>query len=181
MAAGLLGLVFLCMPFAVFGLKPRMLEMEYQLAELRAEIQSISLRLATPPSERLVTSAAPPEEQGVDRSSSDGRHGKAERPAPEISPEAYLDPVHVIRPDMPSYEDGPMAKDAEALPRAARRDAMPAGERRWSQAPWEGRQVEPAADRRDAAPHRVKTPYRDDDTLMRPRRSEPQLRWPPRG
>lgn len=39
-----LGLVFLLLPFAIFGVKPRLEEIELQLSELRAELRTLSLR-----------------------------------------------------------------------------------------------------------------------------------------
>jgi len=41
-----LGLVFILMPFSVFGVKPRLEEVELQLSEVRAELRIIAMRLA---------------------------------------------------------------------------------------------------------------------------------------
>ena len=48
LAGGLFGLLFLAMPFAVFGVKGRLEAIEVRLDEIQAEIRSLSLRLPEP-------------------------------------------------------------------------------------------------------------------------------------
>ncbi len=48
LAAGLFVLLYLAMPFAVFGVKARLEVIEARLDEIQAEIRSLSLRLPEP-------------------------------------------------------------------------------------------------------------------------------------
>lgn len=54
----LVGLAYLLMPFAVFGVKGRLESIEAQLDELQAEIRSLSARLAGDPQRRAAAFAA---------------------------------------------------------------------------------------------------------------------------
>jgi hypothetical protein len=47
-AAGLFALLFLAMPFAVFGVKSRLEAVEARLDEIQAEIRSLAIRLPEP-------------------------------------------------------------------------------------------------------------------------------------
>jgi len=59
-----LGVTYLLMPFAVFGLKPRLEEVELQLGEIRAELRVIGMRLAGEPEGRV---SVPNEDASVRR------------------------------------------------------------------------------------------------------------------
>ena len=185
--AALFGLALLCMPFAVFGTKPRLQDLEFQIAEMRAELRALNLRLAV--STRPDTLSVEPVAQTV--AASQERMARID--------EDYLMPARTLRPDLPSYEDGPgqsgsgqgvMGRgDPETLPRRGfkaasapvREDLSSASERVWSRAPWEQGATETARqplgrviDKKQSA----KTVAEND--AYQPR-SEPKLRWPPRG
>ncbi|GBR30771.1 hypothetical protein [Gluconobacter kondonii] len=180
-------LALLCMPFAVFGTKPRLQDLEFQIAEMRAELRALNLRLAV--SSRPDSPSAEPIAQAV--TASQERMTRID--------EDYLMPARTLRPDLPSYEDGPgqsgsgqgvMGRgDPETLPRRGfkaesapvREDLSSASERVWSRAPWEQGATETARqplgrviDKKQSA----KTVAEND--AYQPR-SEPKLRWPPRG
>lgn len=82
-AGGLFALLFLAMPFAVFGVKGRLDGIELRLDEIQAEIRSLSLRL--------------PEPAGMDDSyvsPPSDRYGSARPPIPP----APRGPPPVVRP-----------------------------------------------------------------------------------
>ncbi|MBS1027823.1 hypothetical protein [Gluconobacter albidus] len=180
--AALFGLALLCMPFAVFGTKPRLQDLEFQIAEMRAELRALNLRLAV--STRPDGPSAVPGGQTV--------MAPQERMAQ--MDEDYLMPARTLRPDLPSYEDGPGQiaagrGDPETLPRrnlnaasaTGRDDLSGASERVWSRAPWEHDETEAGRqplgrgiDRKQV----VKTVAENDAYRSR---SEPKLRWPPKG
>lgn len=174
--AGLFGLALLCMPFAVFGVKPRLQELEFQIAELRAELQSLTLRLTAPPSDRTVTSGQSVE--GGMRTPLRSAQEKVRSVEPVPSKAAdYFEPVAVVRTEGPTYEDGPMAADPEMLRRTVKRQEPT---KSWSRAPWEDERPQPGSrEREELAPRSVATRNDDEETLRR--RAEPKLRWPPRG
>ena len=102
-AGGLFALLFLLMPFAVFGVKGRLDGIEARLDEIQAEIRSLSLRL--------------PEPAGMD----DGYVSPpAERYAarPPIPPATYvpLPPVPAPPPAPPPYAPPPYAPPPAARP-----------------------------------------------------------------
>ncbi|GAC88370.1 hypothetical protein NBRC3257_0182 [Gluconobacter thailandicus NBRC 3257] len=174
--AGLFGLALLCMPFAVFGVKPRLQELEFQIAELRAELQSLTLRLTAPPSDRTVASGPVREDSVRAPSRATPEKVRAVEPAPSKTAD-YFEPVAVVRAEGPTYEDGPMAADPEVLRRAVKRQE-PA--KSWSRAPWEEERTQAGSrEREELAPRSVATRSDDEETLRR--RAEPKLRWPPRG
>ncbi|AFW01897.1 hypothetical protein BAR24_14265 [Gluconobacter oxydans] len=174
--AGLFGLALLCMPFAVFGVKPRLQELEFQIAELRAELQSLTLRLTAPPSDRAVASGPVREDSVRAPSRAMPEKVRAVEPAPSKAAD-YFEPVAVVRAEGPTYEDGPMAADPEVLRRAVKRQE-PA--KSWSRAPWEDERTQAGSrEREELAPRSVATRSDDEETLRR--RAEPKLRWPPRG
>ncbi|WP_429956032.1 hypothetical protein ACQW08_03250 [Gluconobacter japonicus] len=173
--AGLFGLALLCMPFAIFGVKPRLQELEFQIAELRAELQSLTLRLTVPPSDRTVASG-----QGLEGGMRAPLRSTQEkvRSVEPASPKTadYFEPVAVVRAEGPTYEDGPMAAEPEILRRAVRRQE-PA--KSWSRAPWEDERSQAGSrEREELAPRSVATRNDDEETFRR--RAEPKLRWPPR-
>ncbi|WP_408873158.1 hypothetical protein [Gluconobacter roseus] len=143
--AALFALALLCMPFAVFGTKPRLQELEFQIAELRAELRALNLRLAV--STRPEGASADLGEQGVTASVAridPMSETRVVQPLTARPDEDYLMPAQSLRSDLPSYEDGPGQDDPDTLPRRSRVSA-PAGrersagtpERNWSRAPWE--------------------------------------------
>lgn len=77
----LVGLAYLLMPFAVFGVKGRLEVIEAQLDELQAEIRSLSLRLGPDAARRSAALAADDwvEPPGLRRSA-------AAEPGPRVSP-----------------------------------------------------------------------------------------------
>ncbi|WP_225197870.1 hypothetical protein [Gluconobacter oxydans] len=175
--AALFALALLCMPFAVFGTKPRLQELEFQIAELRAELRALNMRLAVstrPDSLPAGQTAAAAEPRTV-------------HSGPTLPDEDYLMPARSLRSDLPSYEDGPGVGDPETLPRrgpssqsALREEMSDVSERAWVRAPWEkdvsttGRQpLGRSMDRTQG-----NRPVVEEDAY-RPR-SEPKLRWPPR-
>ncbi|MBS1018714.1 hypothetical protein JK205_07180 [Gluconobacter cerinus] len=177
--AGLFALALVCMPFAVFGVKPRLQELEFQIGELRAELQSLSLRLTAPPSDRMVAAGRPADEE----SRTAGVRAPVQKtPSVERAPSEpadYFEPAAVVRAEGPSYEDGPLVADPDALRRVAKKPE--ASKKSWSRAPWEGEQTRQSAarEREELAPRSVST-RNDDDEAFRAR-AEPKLRWPPRG
>ncbi|GBR14432.1 chromosomal replication initiator protein DnaA [Gluconobacter frateurii] len=174
--AGLFGLALLCMPFAVFGVKPRLQELEFQIAELRAELQSLTLRLTAPPSDRTVASGQSVEGTLRAPLRSTPEKMRSGEPAPSKTAD-YFEPAAVVRADGPTYEDGPMAADPEVLRRAVKKQE-PA--KSWSRAPWEDERPQTGnREREELAPRSVATRNDDEETFRR--RAEPKLRWPPRG
>ncbi|MBS1086328.1 hypothetical protein [Gluconobacter sphaericus] len=173
-------LALLCMPFAVFGTKPRLQELEFQIAELRAELRALNMRLAV--STRPDSLSA-----GSDRQDLAAVESRAVYSAPTLPDEDYFMPAHGLRSDLPSYEDSPEVGGDEALPRrgpfsqsALREGISDVSERAWARAPWEkgasttGRQpLGRSMDRMLG-----NKPVVEEDAY-RPR-SEPKLRWPPR-
>lgn len=196
MAVGIVfGLGFLMMPFAVFGVKGRLAELELLVQELHADVRAISLRLASvqgvetgrlsrdmydrpqPPGQAVVEEVRPPEPV---------------RPAGPPSP-PVLGPLRAPRVS-DAYEP---RQDAPPAPHVASERSSPLSTRRM---PWhepvsereEGR-AEPQAHirRRDLAPDANQPPYRPDfsrerEDIHTPRRhdpetgrTEPMLNWPP--
>ncbi|WP_438382058.1 hypothetical protein ABHV46_14430 [Asaia sp. BMEF1] len=101
-----LGLMFILMPFSIFGVKPRLEEVELQLNEVRAELRIIAMRLAQGSSETGPSGEpvfAPPR-----RSSA-----PAETPAPVITP--------VSRAPEASRSAEPMPWSSEASRQAVQR------------------------------------------------------------
>ena len=187
--AALFALALLCMPFAVFGTKPRLQDLEFQIAEMRAELRALNLRLAV--SLRPESVSVDPEGQSATTPVSRGApvpEARVVTPSTARPDEDYLMPARSLRPDLPSYEDGPGAGDPETLPRRGRVSSPIAGEggtgtseRVWSRAPWEqdasgsGRQpLGRGLDRKQPS----RTVAVEDDAYRS--RSEPKLRWPPR-
>ncbi|MFT9382749.1 hypothetical protein [Gluconobacter sp. P5B12] len=176
--AGLFALALVCMPFAVFGVKPRLQELEFQIAELRAELQSLSLRLTAPPSDRMVAAGRPSAEE----SRTDSVRAPVQK-TPSVErvpsePADYFEPAAVVRAEGPSYEDGPLVADPDALRRVAKKPEV--AKKSWSRAPWEGEQarIRAAREREELAPRSVAS-RSDDDEAFRTR-AEPKLRWLPR-
>ncbi|MBF0888251.1 MULTISPECIES: hypothetical protein [Gluconobacter] len=185
--AALFGLALLCMPFAVFGTKPRLQDLEFQIAEMRAELRALNLRLAV--STRPDTLSVEPVAQTV--AASQERMARID--------EDYLMPAHTLRPDLPSYEDGPGQSgsgqgitgraDPETLPRRgfkaastpARDDLPSAPERVWSRAPWEQGATETARQPLSRAIDKKQSAKIVAESDAYQPRSEPKLRWPPRG
>ncbi|WP_025840843.1 hypothetical protein [Asaia platycodi] len=101
-----LGLMFILMPFSIFGVKPRLEEVELQLNEVRAELRIIAMRLAqggseTGPSGEPVF--APPRRSSV----------PVEPAAPVVTP--------VSRAVEPPRASEPMPWSSEASRQAAQR------------------------------------------------------------
>lgn len=178
--AALFALALLCMPFAVFGTKPRLQDLEFQIAEMRAELRALNLRLAV---------SIRPDSLDV----ASGRQNAAEpevrlpHPQTTLPDEEYLMPVRGLRSDFPSYEDGPGLRNPETLPRRGqpseymmKEEDSDRSERAWTRAPWE--QDTPLSARqplgRSMDRKVVSKPVVEEDTY-RPR-AEPKLRWSPR-
>lgn len=178
--AALFALALLCMPFAVFGTKPRLQELEFQIAELRAELRALNMRLAVSARPDNLSAA-------LDRQTMTASETRAVPSGPTLPDEDYLMPVRSLRSDLPSYEDSPEVGDPETLPRrgqspqsALREEMSDASERAWTRAPWEkdaaatGRQpLGRSMERRQG-----NRPVVEEDVYRS--RSEPKLRWPPR-
>ncbi|MGI4942558.1 MAG: hypothetical protein ACRYHQ_18655 [Janthinobacterium lividum] len=81
-AGGLVVLLYLAMPFAVFGVKSRLEVIEARLDEIQAEIRSLSLRL--------------PETAGMEDSYSPADRYASARPP--IPPAPHSPPAPVARP-----------------------------------------------------------------------------------
>ncbi|MBF0876376.1 hypothetical protein HKD21_05885 [Gluconobacter cerevisiae] len=177
-------LALLCMPFAVFGTKPRLQDLEFQIAEMRAELRVLNLRLAVSMrpdilSAEPVAQTAPASQERMARIDED-----------------YLMPARTLRPDLPSYEDGPeqigsgrdaMGRDdPETLPRrgfkaAPAPDLSGASERAWSRAPWEQGATETARQPLGRVIDKKQSAKLVAENDAYQPRSEPKLRWPPRG
>jgi len=187
--AALFALALLCMPFAVFGTKPRLQELEFQIAELRAELRALNMRLAVSTRPESVT--ADPGERGVTASvarmdpMSETRVVQSLTARPD---EDYLMPAQSLRPDLPSYEDGPGEDDPDTLPRRGRvstsverNGGSSASGRIWSRAPWEQGGSEAGRQPLGHGTERRSPSKAIDDGDTYRSRSEPKLRWPPRG
>lgn len=194
--AALFALALLCMPFAVFGTKPRLQDLEFQIAEMRAELRTLSLRLVVSnrPDSAPVSLDGPGVAGPVSRS--DPLSGaRAMRPSSVHTDEDYLIPPQTLRSDLPSYEDGPGDSDPDSLPRrrnappvTGRRDMSGSAERNWSRAPWEQdapQQQHASGSQLDRQPmgrgleRKQSGRVVADDTSWQAR-AEPKLRWPPR-
>ncbi|MCQ9155244.1 hypothetical protein [Acidomonas methanolica] len=196
-----LGLIFLLMPFAVFGVKPRLEEVELQLGELRAELRSLSMRLsqtaAPPPSRETVRDDDP--RDTPDRKSRDAWLRQDAPPAPSAPaspfPAAetsdYADdplaaPPHVSQILRPTHFDPPAAPRPEP-PRPPRpapwkepphqpgEASAPVSKERGPTPPPSWEDADRLRYREEMAPR----PTPEEERLSRPR-SEPTLRWPPR-
>ncbi|AOX17128.1 hypothetical protein [Kozakia baliensis] len=131
--AGLaLGLIFLLMPFSVFGVKSRLEEVELQLGEVRAELRVIAMRLARngeevgpsgepifvpprragPPPPENAASSVPPDPTPWSKASASRMGERVSRPAstPEIRPEPRPSAPPAARDDY-RYEDHPPVSD----------------------------------------------------------------------
>lgn len=204
------GLAFLMMPFAVFGVKGRLMELELQTREMQAELRAMAMRLAAGQGAaqgtwqgngaRPVQEAAqnrPPMSAGVPEGVQVEEIYPPEpvRPSPILSA-PVLTPLRTPKVS-DAYEprrDAPPAPNLEPEPReASGRRVMPWHE---SQKDASGRQ-EPLADamRRYRAPDADQPPYRPDflrpaEQAAEPRvnrsydetngRSEPVLNFPSR-
>ncbi|MCP1215931.1 hypothetical protein NKW53_07635 [Acetobacter orientalis] len=188
------GLGFLMMPFAVFGVKGRLAELELEIQELHADVRAISMRLASA--------------QGVET----GRLSRDMFDRAEDEPAARA-VVEEIRPPEPQAKPAPKVLTPLRAPRVsdayeARQEAPPVPhipaersnftERRM---PWHAKETPTAPDRQerqweepwqDRVPDANQLPYRPDfsrerETLrlkpsaeMESERTEPTLIWPPR-
>ncbi|GAN68167.1 hypothetical protein [Acetobacter orleanensis] len=193
------GLAFLMMPFAVFGVKGRLVELELHIQEMQAELRALSMRLAAGPgqSERPAHENAsllrPPAPEGVQVE--EIRPPEPVQPSPILSA-PVLTPLRTPKVS-DAYEprrDAPPAPNLEPEPReVGGHRVMPWHE---PQKDASGRK-EPLADamRRYQAPDADQPPYRPDflraptqpaePRVNRPYdentgRSEPVLNWPPR-
>lgn len=178
--AALFALALLCMPFAVFGTKPRLQDLEFQIAEMRAELRALNLRLAV--STRPDSLPAASDRQVVAEPETRLPH-----PQTTLPDEEYLMPVRGLRPDLPSYEDGPGLRDPETLPRrgqpseyTVREEGADRSERAWTRAPWEQDLPSPVRQPLGRSMDRKVTgrPAVEEDAYRS--RAEPKLRWPPR-
>lgn len=187
------GLAFLMMPFAVFGVKGRLAELELQLQDIQAETRAFSMRLASWQGE----AARPTQDEAVPRASlGEGVYVEEIRPpeparqAPVLAPPA-LTPLRAPKVS-DAYEP---RKNAPPVPNLEPEPAERSGRRM----PWHEQQKdasvrqEPLADvmRRHRAPDADQPPYRPDFSQpvtpqpVRLReeeggRSEPVLNWPSR-
>jgi len=84
LAGGLFALLFLAMPFAVFGVKTRLEGVEARLDEIQAEIRSLSLRL--------------PEPAGMDDAYAPTPADRYAGARPPIPPAPYVPPPPAPRP-----------------------------------------------------------------------------------
>lgn len=95
LAGGLFGLLFLAMPFAVFGVKGRLEAIEIRLDEIQAEIRSLSLRLPEPAGMDDAYLPAPADRFPTDRPASERptieRYAAARPPIP---PAPHSPPPH---------------------------------------------------------------------------------------
>lgn len=190
------GLGFLMMPFAVFGVKGRLAELELLVQELHADVRAISVRLA---------SAQGVETGSLSRDMFDRPVARSQAVVEEIRPPAPV-PAPSAPPVAPVLTSvrAPKVSDAyeprNEAPPMPQASAEPAGlsARRM---PWhdqaaqvvypEGR-TEPLANviRRDRAPDANQPPYRPDFSKDRDEpqghrrydaqtgRTEPMLNWP---
>lgn len=188
------GLGFLMMPFAVFGVKGRLAELELEIQELHADVRAISMRLAAA--------------QGVET----GRLSQDMFDRIEAEPETRA-VVEEIRPPAPQPKVTPKVLSPLRAPRVsdayeARQDAPPVphvapersvfAERRM---PWHAKEATSTPERRerqgeepwqDRVPDANQLPYRPDFSREREglrlkpvdegdgERTEPMLIWPPR-
>ena len=116
LAGGLLALLFLAMPFAVFGVKGRLEAIEIRLDEIQAEIRSLSLRLPEPasmdepylpaPADRFPTDRSTPDRSTPDRSTPD--RSTVERPA--------IERYAAARPPVPPAPHSPPPNSPPARP-----------------------------------------------------------------
>ncbi|MCP9319821.1 hypothetical protein KBX73_08575 [Acetobacter persici] len=188
------GLAFLMMPFAVFGVKGRLMELELQTREMQAELRAMAMRLAAG---QVAAQNRPPMSAGVPEGVQVEEIYPPEpvRPSPILSA-PVLTPLRTPKVS-DAYEprrDAPPAPNLEPEPReVSGRRVMPWHE---SQKDASGRQ-EPLADamRRYRAPDADQPPYRPDflrptEQAAEPRvnrsydetngRSEPVLNFPSR-
>ncbi|MBS1101815.1 hypothetical protein JK202_02100 [Gluconobacter sp. Dm-62] len=188
--AALFAMALLCMPFAVFGTKPRLQDLEFQIAELRAELRALNMRLAVSTrSENVVGDRGGQVASAAQKRTDPVSETRVVQPLMTQADEDYLMPARALRPDLPSYEDGPGQGDPETLPRrgsasvsgGARTEMPSASERAWARAPWEQDTADAGREPLARGMER-KQPARTvaDDEAYRSR-SEPKLRWPPRG
>lgn len=192
------GLAFLMMPFAVFGVKGRLGELELQIQEMQAELRGLSMRLAAgaghsarPVQEESLSRPAAPEGVLVEEI----RPPEPVRPSPILSA-PVLTPLRTPRVS-DAYEprrDAPPAPNLETESRdGSGRRVMP-----WHEPQKDSSErQEPLADamRRYHAPNADQPPYKPDFSRpasqpAEPRatrsydertgRSEPVLNWPAR-
>lgn len=186
------GLGFLMMPFAVFGVKGRLAELELLVQELHADVRAISLRLASVQgvetgrlSRDMYDRPQPPEQAVVE----EVRPPEPVRPAAPVSP-TVLGPLRAPRVS-DAYEP---RQDAPPAPHATAERSLSARRMPWHEpaVERESPRAEPQAHirRRDLAPDANQPPYRPDFTrerenLQTPRRhdpetgrTEPMLNWP---
>lgn len=96
-----LGLMFILMPFSIFGVKPRLEEVELQLNEVRAELRIIAMRLA----------------QGAGETGPSGEPIYAPpRRAAQASVEAAVQPVEPVRNAEPMPWSAQAARQATMRP-----------------------------------------------------------------
>ena len=177
------GLALLLMPFAVFGLKPRLQEVELQLSELRADMRALSQKFAEPVSRHELQSERSPVVEAQPAAFVVEEPAQERRPDPLRPGNGYMDPPRAERHVVSAYEDTPIMARPEQILRPTRFEP-PSRETGWSRAPWEDRNqtAAPYSAREELHPRggsaSGNAPDRDD---TRRNRSEPTLRWPPRG
>lgn len=103
-----LGLMFILMPFSIFGVKPRLEEVELQLNEVRAELRIIAMRLA----------------QGAGETGPSGEpiYAPPRRSAP-ASVEATVRPVEPVRTAEPMPWSTQAARQTSARPSSVEESA----------------------------------------------------------
>lgn len=215
LGAAALGLIFLLMPFSVFGVKPRLEEVELQLSEVRAELRVLTMRLARnepetgpsgepvfrPPTRdtREAAASAPERPQHTTRDPMPWSSPpyEANQPRPDVRKPPADTPRHATAPaSRPEnrYEDQPKPDHVSQIlrpthfeppPREAPRQAPPPA---WNASPTSPtpeprRQEPPVRQREEMSPRPDEDARRryDDESGNRRPRSEPTLRWPPRG
>lgn len=192
------GLAFLMMPFAVFGVKSRLAELELQIQEMQADVRAVSMRLASGQGQAM---RAAQDEVFSRPAVPDGVQVEEIRPPEPTRPSPILSAPVLTPLRTPKVSDAYEARrDAPPPPNLEPEQREVSGRRVM---PWHepqkdasGRQ-EPLADvmRRHRAPDADQPPYRPDfsrpaEGPAEPRikrtydedtgRSEPVLNWPSR-
>lgn len=172
-----LGLMFVLMPFSIFGVKPRLEEVELQLNEVRAELRIIAMRLAqsageTGPSGEPIF--APPRRVTLPAES------PAEKPARAAEPVRHAEPMPWssqsfrqagIRPHAAAQEEPPRA---DAVSREAVAPREPATEDRRER-------VSPPPAARDDYSYAESGAQENIERILRPTHFDPPAtREPPR-
>ncbi|MBV1836170.1 hypothetical protein [Acetobacter estunensis] len=127
--AAVLAIAFLLMPFAVFGVKGRLAEIELQLEDVRADLRVIAMRVGSLVPETSATNreaaVAPRREEWVPPPSAPAPADPEFRPAAPRTRTAGMAPSPLLPPDILETKEPPFSKANESTSEDPSEQAFP--------------------------------------------------------